>query len=218
LYFEYGIEEIEYLKGRDGPLGAAIDRIGHIYRAVDSDFFSSVVHHIIAQQISTRAQATIWQRLVDRVGNVSADAICSLEQYDLQKLGMTFRKAEYIKDFAEKVKSKGFDIDALYSLPDAGVTKELSALKGIGVWTAEMIMTFCMQRPDVVSFGDLAIHRGMRMLYHHRNIDRKKFEKYARRYSPYGTVASLYLWAIAGGAISEMRDYAPKKPRKAKEK
>lgn len=68
-----------------------------------------------------------------------------------------------------------------------------------------------MERPNILSYGDLAIHRGLRMLYHHREIDRKLFEKYRRRYSPYCTVASLYLWAIAGGAIPEMRDYSPKK-------
>lgn len=218
MYFEYGSEEIEFLKNRDELLGAAIERIGHIYRIVDSDIFSSVIHHIIGQQISTRAQATIWQRLVGRIGNVNADAIYALELNELQKFGITFKKAEYIKDFAEKVRNKEFDINTLNDLPDAEVIKELSALKGIGIWTAEMIMTFCMQRPDVVSFGDLAIHRGMRMLYHHRSIDRKKFAKYARRYSPYGTVASLYLWAIAGGAIPEMRDYAPKKKREAAKK
>lgn len=215
MYFEYGKKEIEFIKGRDKLLGAAIDRIGHLYREVDSDLFSSVVHHIIGQQISTRAQATIWQRLNDRLGIINADAIYALELTQLQKLGMTFKKAEYIKDFAAKVRSEEFDIHALSGLPDAEVIKALSSLKGIGTWTAEMIMTFCMQRSDVVSFGDLAIHRGMRMLYHHRSIDRKKFAKYARRYSPYGTVASLYLWAIAGGAIPEMRDYAPKKKKAA---
>lgn len=94
LYFEYGREETEFLKSRDELLGAAIDRIGHIYRAVDSDLFSSVVHHIIGQQISTRAQATIWKRLEDRLEIVDADAICSLELEELQKLGMTFRKTE----------------------------------------------------------------------------------------------------------------------------
>ncbi|WP_434291433.1 DNA repair protein [Clostridium botulinum] len=94
LYFEYGREETEFLKSRDELLGAAIDRIGHIYRAADSDLFSSVVHHIIGQQISTRAQATIWKRLEDRLEIVDADAICSLELEELQKLGMTFRKAE----------------------------------------------------------------------------------------------------------------------------
>lgn len=215
MFFEYGNREIEFLKSRDQRLGSVIDRIGHIHRAVDSDLFSSVVHHIIAQQISTRAQATIWQRLGDRIGDVNADTICALELNELQKFGMTFKKAEYIKDFAAKVQSKEFDIAALNSLSDTEVVQALSALKGIGVWTAEMIMTFCLQRPDVVSYGDLAIHRGMRMLYHHRSIDRKMFAKYAKRYSPYGTIASLYLWAIAGGAIPEMRDCAPKKKKEA---
>jgi len=73
-----------------------------------------------------------------------------------------------------------------------------------------MLMLFSMQRPDILSFGDLAILRGMRMLYHHRKITRQLFKKYRRRYSPYGSVASLYLWAIAGGAIVGMKDYAPK--------
>ncbi len=207
MYFEYGNVEVEYLKTRDKSLGAAIDRIGHIDRPVDSDLFSSVVHHIIGQQISTRAQATIWQRLGERVGTINADGICALDLGELQKLGMTFRKAGYIKDFAEKVRNKELDIDSLGDLPDAEVVKTFSGLKGIGVWTAEMIMIFGMRRPDVVSFGDLAIRRGMRMLYRHESIERKLFAKYAKRYSPYGTVASLYLWAIAKGAIPEMRDY-----------
>ena len=74
-----------------------------------------------------------------------------------------------------------------------------------------MILLFCMQRPDVFSYDDLAIQRGLRMLYHHRSIDRKRFEIYRRRFSPYGSVASLYLWAVAGGAIPELEDHKPKK-------
>ena len=74
-------------------------------------------------------------------------------------------------------------------------------------------MLFSMQRPDILSYGDLAIHRGLRMLYHHRKITRELFEKYRRRYSPYGSVASLYLWAIAGGAVEGMKDYAPERKR-----
>ena len=76
-----------------------------------------------------------------------------------------------------------------------------------------MILLFCMQRPNVLSFGDLAIQRGMRMVYHHRKIDRKLFEKYRRRLSPYCSVASLYFWAVAGGAIPGMKDFAPKKQK-----
>lgn len=96
-------------------------------------------------------------------------------------------------------------------MSDEEAIKALSALSGIGVWTAEMILLFCMQRPNVFSFGDLAIHRGLRMIYHHRNVDKKLFEKYRRRFSPYCSVASLYIWAVAGGAIDGMRDYAQQK-------
>lgn len=206
MFFQYGERETAYLKAKDKRLGDAIDRIGHIDRAVDSDLFSSVVHHIIGQQISTAAQATLWKRLQVRLGSVTADTILALSREELQAVGITFKKADYILDFAGKVQNGNFDIAGLDKLSDEEVIRALSALKGIGVWTAEMIMTFCMQRPDVVSFDDLAIHRGMRMLYRHRKIDRAKFERYRKRYSPYGTVASLYLWAIAGGAIPDWTD------------
>lgn len=211
MFFQYGEKEIEYLKQKDKKLAAVIDRIGKIERAVDTDLFSAVVHHIVGQQISTKAQATIWQRMNDVLGVVNAENILSADVEGLQAFGMTFRKAEYISDFARKVKSGEFDLDAIWKKSDDEVIAELSALKGIGVWTAEMILLFCMQRPDVFSFGDLAILRGMRMVYHHRKIDRKLFEKYRRRLSPYCSVASLYFWAVAGGAIPEMKDYAPRK-------
>lgn len=79
---------------------------------------------------------------------------------------------------------------------------------------AEMILLFCLAPPDIFSYDELAIQRGLRMVYHHRKIDRKLFEKYRRRFSPYCSVASLYLWAVAGGAISGMRDYKPKTQKK----
>ena len=126
---------------------------------------------------------------------------------------MSFRKAEYITDCAYKVKSGEFDIEKVRHMSDKEAIKKLSSLKGIGVWTAEMILLFCMQRPNVLSFDDLAIQRGMRMVYHHRKIDRKLFEKYRRRLSPYCSVASLYFWAVSGGAIPEMKDYAPNKQK-----
>ena len=83
-------------------------------------------------------------------------------------------------------------------------------LSGIGRWTAEMILTFSLQRKDIISYSDLAILRGMRMVYHHRRITPQLFTKYKRRYGPYATIASLYLWAVAAGAIPELKDYAPK--------
>lgn len=209
MYFDYGEKEIAYLKSKDKKLAAAIERIGRIERKTDDDLFSSVIHHIIGQQISTAAQATLWKRLSEKIGTINEERISALGREELQSIGMTYKKADYILDFAQKVKDGSFDISALDGMTDEQVIKELSSLKGVGVWTAEMIMTFCMQRPDVVSYGDLAILRGMRMLYRHRKIDKAKFDRYRKRYVPYGTVASLYLWAIAGGAIPELTDPAP---------
>ncbi len=210
MYFEYGEAELSHLRQADKQLCEVIDRIGHIDRAVDSDLFSSVVHHIIGQQISTKAQATIWQRMQDALGKVNAETILAAGVPKLQSMGMTLCKAEYITDFAGKVHTGTFDLDAVEHMSDADAIRALSALKGIGVWTAEMILLFCLQRPDVFSYDDLAIQRGLRMVYHHRKIDRKLFEKYRRRFSPCCSVASLYLWAVSGGAIPEMKDYKPK--------
>lgn len=214
MYFEYGEKEILYLKNKDKRLSEVIDQIGLIKRETDTDLFSSVVHHIIGQQISTKAQATIWQRMQEMLGEVNAETILSTDVPKLQALGMTFRKAEYIRDFAEKVHSGVFDLEAVTQMSDEDAIRELSALKGIGVWTAEMILLFCMQRPNIFSYDDLAILRGLRMVYHHRSIDRKRFEKYRRRFSPYCSVASLYFWAVAGGAIPGMKDYGQKITKK----
>ncbi len=145
------------------------------------------------------------------VGEVSAESIGTHGTAELQQLGMTFRKAGYIRDFADKVNYEAFDVEALKMMDDVQARRELVKLKGIGEWTAEMILLFCLQRQDILRYGDLAIHRGLRMLYHHRNVGREQFEKYRRRYSPYGSVASLYLWSIAGGAIEGMKDYAPRR-------
>lgn len=216
MYFAYGEEETDYLKKKDKRMAEVIDRIGHVERKVDTDLFSAVVHHIVGQQISTKAQETIWQRMLSALGEVNAETVLAAGVSKLQSLGMTFRKAEYITDFAEKVHTGAFDLEGIWQKSDEEAIRELLSLKGIGVWTAEMILLFCMQRQDVLSYDDLAIQRGLRMVYHHRKIDRGLFEKYRRRFSPYGSVASLYLWAVSGGAIPELHDYAPKRRNKAR--
>lgn len=211
MYFEYGSTETEYLKSKDKKLAAVIEQIGHIDRPVDTDLFSSVVHHIIGQQISTKAQQTIWRRMQETFGNVTPKAVSKADVNTLQSLGMTFRKAEYIKDFCDKIVKGGFDLEAVKAMSDEDAITALAGLKGVGVWTAEMILLFCLQRPNILSYGDLAIIRGMRMVYRHRRIDKKLFTKYRRRLSPYCSVASLYFWAVAGGAIPELTDPAPKR-------
>lgn len=212
-YFIYGGKEINHLKARDPVLCQAIERIGMIKREVHTELFAALVNSIVGQQISTKAQVTVWNRMKEGLLEVTPQKVGQCTKEELQSFGISFRKAEYIKTAAERVLNGSLDLQGLSEAEDEQVKQELTKLPGVGVWTAEMLMTFSMQRPDIVSYSDLAIQRGMRMLYHHRAITPKLFQKYARRYSPCGTVASLYLWAVAGGAIPEMKDYAPKKKK-----
>lgn len=119
-------------------------------------------------------------------------------------------KAHYIKEITRRIISDQLDLERLADLSNEEVIEQLCELPGIGRWTAEMILTFSLQRKDIISYSDLAILRGMRMVYHHRRITPQLFTKYKRRYGPYATIASLYLWAVAAGAIPELKDYAPK--------
>ena len=121
---------------------------------------------------------------------------------------MSLRKAEYILDFARKTADGSFDLTKVKTADDEEAISLLTSLKGIGRWTAEMMLLFCLGRQNVLSYDDLAIQRGLRMIYRHKKIDKKLFERYRRRFSPYGSMASLYIWAVSGGALPELTDPA----------
>lgn len=199
-------------------MAEVIDKIGVVRRRVIPDVFAALVHSIVGQQISTKAHESIWRKVEETVGEVSPKNILAISPELLQSVGISFRKVEYIRDAARRFESGEFDVLSFDSMSDEQVIEKLTQLKGVGVWSAEMLMLFSMRRPDVLSFGDLAILRGLRMIYHHRRIDRRLFEKYRRRFSPCNSVASLYLWAVAGGAIEGMKDYAPKQKQNDKRK
>ena len=140
MNFLYSSTETDYLKSRDERLGEVIDRVGLIEREADSDLFSSVIHHIIGQQISTKAQATIWERMRRGLGEITPGTLLSTGEAKLQSFGITFRKADYLLDFARKIQDGSFDLDAVQHMSDEDAVRALSSLKGIGVWTAEMIL------------------------------------------------------------------------------
>ncbi|MHB1314812.1 MAG: DNA-3-methyladenine glycosylase family protein [Christensenellales bacterium] len=195
---EYGQEAMDHLRKKDKKLGAAIDRIGPITRTVQKDLFCAIAECVIAQQVSAKAADTIYNRMAERLNGVTPQSAAGISVAELRQCGMSERKAGYIKGAAEAVLNGHLDGEELCSLPDEQVIERLTALKGIGVWTAEMLLIFSLGRLDVVSFGDLAIRRGMMQLYGLQELSREKFERYRKRYSPYGTVASLYLWALSG--------------------
>lgn len=218
MYFSYTDEEVEYLKKRDKKLAAAIEAIGPIRREVEPEIFPALVHHIVGQQISGAAQRAVWARVREGLGEVTPENILARGAEGIMPFGLSARKADYIFDLARRAASGEFDAEALRGMSDEEAAEYLCRLRGVGLWTAEMLLTFTLQRRDVLSFGDFGIRRGLRMLYRHREIDRERFERYRRRYSPCGTLAAMYLWEIAGGALPGAADpaAAEKKPRAAK--
>lgn len=195
--FKYGQTEITYLKKKDKKLGLAIDRIGMIERRIIPDLFAALINSIVSQQISSKAAATVWNRIQEHFRTISPKALGSASLEEIQQCGLSLRKAGYIKGICEAILQGKLNLAEFYELPDEEVIERLSALKGVGKWTAEMLLIFSLQRPDVVSWGDLGIRRGMIKLYGLKSLSQEQFARYRKRYSPYGSVASLYLWALA---------------------
>lgn len=203
MFFPYGQKEIDYLCSKDAKLRKVIDEIGLIERPVETDLFSALLHKIIGQQISVKAQQTIWERMQERFPQMSATSIAQASLQDLQAQGMSLRKAEYIKNIANCIVKGEVTLENIEHMTDEEAIQTLTKFKGVGVWTAEMLLLFCLKRPNILSFHDLGIQRGMRILYRHPKIDKKLFERYKKRLSPYCSVASLYFWAISERATSE---------------
>lgn len=195
--FQYSEKEILYLKKKDQKLAEAIDTIGMIKREIMPELFSGIVSCIISQQISMKAADTIWNRLVQLIKNIKPEAIHALTDEQLQKIGISMRKTRFIKRIAEAVLDGSFPISELSDKSDEEVIRILDGLPGIGVWSAEMLLIFSMNRMNILSWDDLAIRRGIMNLYHLQELSEEQFEEYRGRYSPYCSVASLYLWEIS---------------------
>ncbi|ASR46017.1 DNA-3-methyladenine glycosidase [Paenibacillus kribbensis] len=195
--FDYGEKEIHYLKNADAVLGAAISQMGRVERVIIPDLFAALVHAIVGQLISAKAVETIWARMQEKLGAMTPQNIAIQAAEHIQSCGITMKKAVCILNIAQTIEQGLLDLQELYELSDPQVIQKLSSLQGIGPWTAEMMLINCMERPDVVSWGDIAIRRGMMKLYNLDTLTRKQFEEYRRAYSPYGSVASIYLWSIS---------------------
>ena len=204
-YFHYGQQEIDYLTERDPKLGRMIAHFGKINREVRSNLFEQLISSIISQQISDKAAATIGERLYALCdGEMTAAALDRLSEEQIQGCGMSFRKASYLKGIAHAAHQGEIDFEKLPQMSDDEVIRALSSLRGVGRWTAEMLLIFALERPDVLSFDDLGIRRGIERLHGIERIGKKEFERFRKLYSPCGTVASFYLWKIAGTGLDQM--------------
>ena len=197
ICFKYTKIETDFLKSKDPILGKEIDRIGPVKRRIEPDPFKELISSIISQQISTKAALTVKKRLKELVGEITPQNLNNIESEAIQKCGMTVRKAGYIKGVARAAYTNEIDFTNLHKLTDEEIMKELIVLKGIGEWTVEMLLIHSLQRPDIFSYKDLGIQRGLKRLYGLKELTKKEFNLYRERFSPYGTVASIYIWELA---------------------
>ena len=128
---------------------------------------------------------------------LSPERLAALSIEQIQSTGMSMRKASYISQATQAALSGHIDFAAISTLSDQEIISSLTSLPGVGIWTAQMLLIFSLQRPNIVSYEDLAIRRGMKNLYNLNALTKKEFEKYAAAYTPYGSVASLYLWEVS---------------------
>lgn len=196
-YFRYGEEEIDYLKNKDEILGKSIDKIGLIKRKIIKNPFEALISSIVSQQISKKAAETVWLRFCNLIGEITPGNIIDVDDESIKKCGMSNRKVGYIKGIADSAITKKVDFDNLNILTDEEVIKQLITIRGVGTWTAQMILIFSLNRLNIISYDDLGIRRGIMNLYGLDVISKIEFSEYKKRYDPYASVASLYLWELA---------------------
>lgn len=192
----------------DPKMASLIRHIGGYALDLRSDYFPSLVRSIIGQQLSVKAAHSIWSRVEALCRAVTPETVMDTDGAALQNAGLSRTKVAYLKDLAQQVASGEMDLTRIDSLPDHEVINSLVRIKGIGVWTAEMFLIFSLGRLDVLSMGDLGLKRSIQWLYGLKKTPAERtIRSYGRKWAPYRTVASLYLWeAINRGLIKNPPD------------
>jgi DNA-3-methyladenine glycosylase II len=180
----------------DDVIAALIKSNGHISRDPREGFFPSLARTIIGQQISVKAAAAIIGRFETVTGMDPMKAV-ALSDEDARTIGLSGQKYKYIHDLAEHFVHDSMVFNHLDTLSDDEVITELTKVKGIGVWTAQMFLMFTLVRPDVFSPDDRGLQLAVQRLYDLPDVPkRSELEDIASKWSPYRTTASYHLWAL----------------------
>lgn len=181
----------------DPALGAVIDQVGSFDFGPFGEPFEVLAHSIVSQQLATAASARIWSRLRERVG-VTPQAVLAASEATLREVGLSARKAEYLRGLASAAVERDPDLDALDGLSDEEVVARLTALRGVGPWTAHMFLMFGLRRPDVLALDDFGIRLAVgRLLGLGGPASPAQVAERAEIWRPYRSVALLYLWRAA---------------------
>ncbi|AIF43053.1 DNA-3-methyladenine glycosidase [Virgibacillus sp. SK37] len=191
-------QEVHYLCKNDPELAKVIELIGDIQIQIRGNYYSSLVQSIIGQLISVKAANTIRERVFTACeGEITPGKIESMDEHTLKKLGFSKQKIASLRDLTERVQNGELPLEELDYLSDEEIMSRLTAVRGIGPWTAEMFLIFSMQRMNILSLADVGLQRAAKWLYGYNETDGKKLllEK-SVQWEPYKTIASFYLWRI----------------------
>jgi DNA-3-methyladenine glycosylase II len=186
-----------HLRRCDATLRAVIDAVGPFTLRLERDRFRMLVRSIISQQISGKAARSIRMRLeaLLKPGRVDPESVARLSTAQLRSVGLSPQKAAYLHDLAAKVASGEVRLQRVAHAPDAEAIEELTQIKGIGVWTAQMFLMFSLGRLDVFPHDDLGIRSALRRLYQLPELpDKVTSYQIAAPWRPYATIASWYCW------------------------
>ena len=162
-----------------------------MFERFNENYPLALAYLIIEQQVSFKAAITIKNRFINKVRDLTNDEIIQLNDKELQSVGISFRKATYIKNVFKYFKENSFDF---LSASNQEVIDELIKIKGIGLWSSEMFLMFVLMRIDIFSKGDLALMNSVKINYRIDIKDDNKLNSLTESWSPYKSVASLLLW------------------------
>lgn len=195
LHYDLDNEKVKYLITTDDKLGKLIKYINKTELIIEEDGFKCIVKYIIGQQISDKARETIWQRVCAILKNITTENILAINDNELRKVGLSERKINYIKILASAVISEDINFYDFKELTNEEIIKKLTALKGIGQWTAEMYLIFSLGRENVLSKGDGTIRRTIQWMYDLEKLPSSEILlKYFSSWTQYATIVSSYLW------------------------
>ena len=159
------------------------------------DPFLTLARSIIGQQISVAAAQAVWNRFEASMPKVTPNHVLLMDAEILRGAGLSYRKIEYVKELADHFQNQGLAKKKWYQLEDEVIIKELTAIRGIGRWTAEMFLIFNLKRPDVLPLDDIGLLRAISINYFSgEKVTRAEAREVAENWAPYRTVATWYLW------------------------
>lgn len=183
------------LAARDAVLRELINRFQGLALGSRGDAFSTLARAVIGQQISVKAAQSVWDRLSGRLGTVTPASVSRTRKPTLRGCGLSGPKALYLRDLALRFLDGTLDTSRWPQLDDEALIAELTQVKGIGRWTAEMFLIFYLTRPDVLPLDDLGLQRAIRLHYNRgRPMSARRMRSTGARWAPWRSVATWYLW------------------------